>query len=405
MPRFHYKAVTPGGNLEEGEMDGADEAVVIRSLQAAGYLPIRAARADHRLRLRLRLPARRAWRIAPRQLAAFTHELAALLRAGLTLDHALSLMAGLYDDAGMRRLVVELEAALRNGSSLSAALQQYPVVFPSYYVALVRAGEAGGTLEPTLARLHEHLDQSQALCQDVRAAFTYPALLLAVSLASVAVLLVFVVPQFARLITDSGQSAPPAMQALLTVSALLGDWGWTLPLAAAAAASAVRRRVKTPAGRTAADRMLLRLPLIGDLVRRLEVARFARTLGTLLQNGVPLLAGVNSAADVFVNRALAAAVPGLAESLRQGRGLAAPMLACGEFPSLAVQLIGIGEESGQLDTMLLRVADMLDDEIRRRIRQLLTLLEPALIVVLGMVIAGILYAILSAILGMNDIAL
>lgn len=403
MPRFRYKAVAPGGTLEEGEMDGADEAVVVRSLQAAGYLPIRAAPADRRLRLRL--PVRRAWHITPRQLAAFTHELAALLRAGLTLDHALSLMAGLCDDAGMRHLVAELEAALRNGSSLSAALQQHPTVFPAYCIALVRAGEAGGTLEPTLARLHEHLERSQALRQDVRAALTYPALLLAVSLASVAVLLIFVVPQFARLLADSGQSAPPAMQALLTVSALLGDWGWTLPLAAAAAAVAVRRRVTTPAGRAAADHMLLRLPLVGDLVRRLEVARFARTLGTLLQNGVPLLAGVNGAADVFANRALAATVPGLAESLRQGRGLAAPMLASGEFPSLAVQLIGIGEESGQLDVMLLRVADMLDDEIRRRIRQLLTLLEPALIVVLGIVIAGILYAILSAILGMNDIAL
>lgn len=403
MPSFHYKAVAPGGTIEEGRMDGADADVVIRALQAGGYLPIRATRSGSRLHWpRLR---RRARRFAPRRLIALTHDLAVLLRAGLPLDQTLHMIGELSDDADTHALVAELETALRNGAALSAALQARPDAFPRFYIALVRAGEAGGNLEPTLTRLHDYLERSQALRHSVQSALIYPALLVTVSLLSVAVLLAFVVPQFAQLLADSGQPAPPATRAVLLASELLRGYGWTLPVLAAIAAALLRRRLENPAGRAAADRLLLRLPLVGDLIRRLETARFTRTLGTLLHNGVPLLAGVHTAAEVFGNRTLAACVPDLCESLKQGRGLAAPMLACGQFPRQVVQLIRVGEESGQLDAMLLRVADLLDAEIGQRIQRLMTLLEPALIVVLGIVIAGILFSILSAILGMNDIAL
>lgn len=403
MPSFHYKAVAPGGAIEEGRMDGADEGAVIRALQAGGYLPIRASRTATRLAWQgLR---RRRRRIDPVRLTAMTHDLAVLLRAGLTLDHALRMVGDQNDDADTHSLVMELETALRNGASLSAALQERPDAFPRFYIALVRAGEAGGNLEPTLTRLHDYLQRSLSLRHSVRSALIYPALLVTVALVSVAVLLAFVIPQFAQLLADSGQPVPPATRVVLFASDLLRGYWWALPLTAVAAAALLRHRLATPAGRAAADRLLLRLPVLGDLIRQIEVARFARALGTLLQNGVPLLAGVSTAAEVFANRILAATVPELGESLKQGRGLAGPMLACGQFPRQMVQLVKVGEESGQLDVMLVRVADLLDAEVGQRIQRLMTLLEPALIVALGIVIAGILFSILSAILGMNDIAL
>lgn len=402
MPSFHYKALTAAGAIEEGRREGADEDAVIRALQADGYLPIHAGRAVPRMAWpRLRGRDRR---LAPERLTSLTHDLAVLLRAGLPLDHALHLLGEQSPPGDARARALELETALRNGASLSSALQNRPDDFPGYYIALVRAGEAGGNLEAMLARLHAYLERSQTLRHNVRAALIYPTLLLSVALASVAVLLAFVVPQFAQLLADSGQPVPPATRAVLLASELLRGYGWVIPLAALATAAVLRRRLATPAGRAAADRLLLRLPLLGAMIRHIEVARFARTLGTLLQNGVPLLAGVNTAAAVFANRAIAGVVPELSASLKQGGGLAGPMLASGLFPQQAVQLIKVGEESGRLDDMLVRVADILDGETERRIQKLMALLEPALIVALGCVVAGILFSILSAILSMNDIA-
>ncbi|MFO7553081.1 MAG: type II secretion system F family protein [Haliea sp.] len=401
MPSFHYKAVGPGGAVEEGRMDGMDEAAIIQKLRDGGYIPIRASRAG--TGFRLSYIGQSKWKLSPQRLTAITHDLAALLRAGLTLDKALQLIRDLSENEAERGLVLGLEDALRNGNTFSAALQERPGMFPGFYAAMVRAGEAGGNLEPTLARLYSYLERSQALRSDIRSALIYPALLLTVSLASVAVLLVFVVPQFAQLLSDSGQPVPPATQAVLFASELLRGYWWTVPVLLSLAIVFLRRRLATPAGRSAADRLVLRLPVVGDVVRRQEVARFARALGTLQQNGVPLLSGVRTAGEVFTNRALAATVSDLAENLKQGRGLSGPMQASGQFPNQVVQLVKVGEESGQLEAMLLRIADLLDADIGRRIQRLMTMLEPILIVGMGVVIAGILFSILSTIMGLNDI--
>ena len=401
MPRYNYKAVSPGGTVEEGQMEGVDEAVVIRSLRDGGYIPIRARRAG----TGLRLPQLRQHKpgLAPQRMAAMTHDLAVLLRAGLTLDNALRLIGDLCEGEPERGLVLGLENALRQGKSFSMALQDLPGVFPGFYVALVRAGEAGGNLETTLERLHSYLERSQALRSSVQSALIYPALLLVVSLVSVAVLLAFVVPQFAQLLADSGQLLPPVTQAVLFAGELMRAHWWMLPLLAVIAAYLLRRSMASTAGRFALDHFLLHLPVVGEIVLRQEVARFARALGTLLQNGVPLLSGVSTAGDVFTNRVLASTVSGLVESLKEGSGLSKPMSTSSLFPNQVVQLVKVGEESGQLETMLLRVADLLDADIGRRIQRLMTLLEPILIVVLGVVIAGILFSILSTIMGLNNI--
>lgn len=406
MPRYRYKAVAPGGTIEEGQMDGADEAFVIRALQSAGYLPIRAARAAQAWRRPLHWLRSRRNSLKPEQLLTFTHDLALLLRTGLPLDHALHLIGELSDDHAEQNLIEMLEDALRSGRSFSTALENSPVAdFPSFYTALVRAGEAGGTLEPTLARLHEYLERSQALRRAVQAALVYPSLLLIVSLVSVLTLLVFVVPQFGQLLADSGQPMPASTQMVMFASELLRGYWWLGIGFMAAVALLLHRQLSLPESRARIDDLLLRMPVCGDLIRRLETARFTRALGTLMQNGVPVLAGVDIAAATFSNRILHASMPAIVESLKQGRGMARQLAAIGQFPRLAVQLIRIGEESGQLDSMLLRSADILDAEIKQRIQSLISILEPALIVILGLVIAGILMSILAAILGMNDIAL
>lgn len=406
MPTYHYKAVAPGGILEEGRMEAEDARSVIHSLQATGYLPIRADSTERTWRwARLRARARQQTLKAPR-IAAFTHDLAMLLRSGLPLDQSLRLMAGLAADAQEQQIVKEIETALHAGRPLSAALaEERSHSFPPLYTAMVRAGEAGGTLDATLTRLHEHLEHGQTLRRSVRSALIYPTLLLGISLLSVLMLLLFVIPEFGQLLADSGQPVPASTRIVVSFSEMLRAHGWIAALALLAGAVLLRHRLRQPQSRERIDALLLRTPLIGELIRHLDAARFTRTLGVLLQNGVPLLSAVDTAGAVIANHTLRATLPSLADSLKHGRGLAEPLVKAGQFPRLSVQLIRIGEESGRLDEMLLRCADILDTELRQRLQNLIAVLEPALIVVLGIVIAGILMSLLTAILGMNDLAM
>jgi general secretion pathway protein F len=397
---YRYKGVNAQGEVVEGgiEADAAPDAVA--RLQDAGLLPIRVQPATSG---RQPLPWRRGGGAPQREIDAFTHELAILLAAGLPLDRALRTLSDLADDARLKRLIARLEEGVRAGASLSSALEAQEGVFSPLYVSMVRAGEAGGATDQALARLAEHLERARALRESVLSALIYPLILVAVAGVSVLILLMYVVPQFTQLFEDMGGALPLPTRVVIGTGELVQGYWWTVALGVLALLAYVRHQRARPVRRLRWDALLLRVPLLGALAVKTEVARFSRTLGTLLGNGVPLLSALAIARDTLANLAVAQAVDTAGAELAQGRGLSGPLADTGVFPRIAVQMIQVGEESGRLEEMLLRVADVYDREVRRAIQRLLALLEPALIVGLGIIIAAIVLSLLTAVLGMNQL--
>lgn len=405
MPVFRYRAVSHGGEMLQGEIEAPSQAAAIEKLQGAGHLPI-SAEAGGAAAIRGQRPVFRwpRWGAARHDaIRAMTRELATLLKAGLPLDQALSTLADVSASPAVKKLVRDIYARVQGGAALSGAMEAQGESFSRLYLNLIRAGEAGGALETVLQRLADYLERSAALRANIVSALIYPVILLFIALFSVSALLVFVVPQFVPLFEDTGAALPLATRLVFGAAEGLQRFWWTLPLALAVGGWLLQNRLKAPAGRLRWHSFLLRLPLCRGLIARLEVARFARTLGTLLGNGVPLLTGVALVREVITNQAIAAIMSRAIERLEQGGRLAEALVREPHFPALAVQLIRVGEESGQLEAMLLKIADIYDIEVNTTIKRLLALVEPVLILGLGGLIAVIIISILVAILGLNEL--
>lgn len=404
MATFEYKAVKANGEIVEGDMEAPDEATVVLRLQAEGFIPVRTAPARKGMKLELSLARRGGGKIGQKQITLLTRELASLLEAGLTLDRALQILLELNDDPAMSQLLGTLQEKMRGGKTFSVALEEQRKLFSKLYVNMVRAGEAGGALQAVMARLADYLERSAELRESVKSALIYPIILVTVAGLSVALLLVFVVPQFAQMFADMGQTLPLPTRIVIGTGDFVRGYWWLLVLLGVGVYLAARARLARPEVRYAWDRRLLRMPLFGDLLTKVETARFSRTLSTLVENGVSLLGALTLVKDVISNRIIAETVEKAADKLRHGRGLAEPLMEEGVFPRLALQMMKVGEESGQLETMLSKVADMYDKEVRTTVQRMLALLEPLLIVGLGVVVAGIIMSILVAIMSVNQLA-
>jgi general secretion pathway protein F len=390
---FRYEAVTPAGELSTGEMEAADQAAVVLRLQEAGLIPLRAEPSRFEWRVR---PAG-ARRVARRELALFIRELASLVHAGLTVDRALQVIIDATRDAPARALAGEVQQAVRAGASLSDALEAQRPAFSRFHVSMVRAAEAGGALDQGLAHLAEHEERARALRESVVSALVYPAILVAVAGAALLLLLAYVVPQFVPLFADAGRALPLSTRVVMGAAELLRELGPAAALAGVALALAARRYRY--------DGLLLRLPLAGELVRRMEMARLSRSLATLLAGGVPLLAALSIARDLLANRVLSESLEVALAALKGGGSLSGGLASTGLFPALGVQMIKVGEESGRLEEMLGRVADLYDGEVAAATRRLLSVLEPALIVGLGALIGAVILSVLAAIVGINELPL
>jgi general secretion pathway protein F len=397
MPLYRYKAATPSGETSEGEVFAADEQQVIAQLQAAGQIPIRVVAGGG-------VSGFRRARVRAQDVQVFTQELATLLAAGLPLDKALQIILDLSEDPRMERMVGRVLDGVRGGAALSEALQAQSGVFSRFYVSMVRAGEMGGALEKVLTRLSEYLIRAKELRDTVVSALIYPAILLTVSVVSVFVLMVFVVPHFTQLFDDAGRALPMLTQVVVGTADFLRGYWWVLIGAVVLGTLVMRRQLANPASRLRWDRRVLRLPLVGDLVRKMETSRFSRTLGTLLGNGVPLLSAISIVRETLGNRVLEQGMSVAVDGLKEGQGMSGPLLEADLFPRLGMQMIKVGEETGRLEDMLLQVADIYDREVRIAVQRMLSLLEPALIVGLGLVIATIILSILIAIVSVNELA-
>jgi general secretion pathway protein F len=402
MPLFEYKAVAPSGETVRGTMEAASVELVVLKLQEAGNIPLQAEEAGTG---GFSLSALRMMRrgMNTREVGQFTQQMSTLLGAGLPLDRSLQVLMELSENDRVRSTVSDIREHVREGGSLSDALEKQHGAFSRLFVSMVRAGEIGGTLDVTLNRLSDYMERSRDLKDSVVSALIYPIILLLLAAGSLILLLVYVIPQFTPIFEELGGDLPLITKMVLGVGKVLQHFWWALILIAFLAVAQFRRMMAVEEKRFAWDGRVLRFKWAGDLVAKLETARLTRTLGTLLSNGVPLLAALSIARNVVNNTVLRKDVTDAAREVKTGGGLARNLGKGGRFPRFALQMISVGEETGQLDAMLMKVSDSYDIEVRNTIERLLAIFTPVVTLLLAVMIGTIVMSVLLAILGINDL--
>lgn len=402
MALYRYKAVAPTGETLTGQMEAGSRDEVVMRLQDGGNLPIEAVEAGAAGGISLDQLFRRS-AMNQTQIAMFTQQLGTLLGAGQPLDRALQILSELPESEAGRRMVERLKDAVRGGTTLSSALEQQHGVFSRLYVNMVRAGEVSGSLTDTLKRLAEYLERSRQLKGTVINALIYPAILVCMVIFAVITLMVVVVPSFEPIFTELGDNLPLLTKIVLAVAGFLESFWWLLVAGIIGTIVWLNRQWGDPEQRLNWERRLLSAPRIGELLLKVETARLARTLGTLLVNGVPLLTGLSIAKNVMTNTLLAAAVEDAAGDVKTGSGLAFALGATKRFPKLALQMIAVGEEAGELDGMLMKVADTYDVDVRNTVERLIAAMVPALTAVMTVLIGVIMISIVQPILTMSSL--
>jgi len=405
MTLFHYKALTSTGELSEGEIEAASEQAAVAQLRESGHLPISfeasangvASAGQGGLFSRYR-------RLSHTQLTIFTRELSRLIGAGVSLDRSLTILATVSDNPVERDLITRLIEDIRAGGTFADAIRARGAPFGRLYINMVKAGEEGGALNIVLDRLADYLEKSREFRANISAALIYPAILLIVSLLSLILLLTLVVPQFQRMFDEAGAALPLPTQIVIGIADWLQSYWWVLLLLLLLLLLSIPKLMARPGVKQRWDEFVLSLAGIGPLVRKIEVARFCRTLATLLSNGVVLLTALAIVKETLGNLALAGSVERISRSLKGGGTFSDPMLEDGVFPKLACHMVRVGEETGSLDQMLMDVADIYDKEVSQSLKKLLNLLEPLMILTLGVLIAGIIFSILLALLSINELA-
>jgi general secretion pathway protein F len=404
MALYRYKAVTLGGDVSEGSLEAANREEAVGRLQAQGQVPIRVDAAKQArwslLASRDRSQARRA---SSRLVPALIRQFETLLRAGLPLDRALDLVEEQATSKLEAQVLKRMGERLRSGGNLSDAMGDEPL-FPPFCAAIVRAGEAGGSLETALATLAQQMDKALKARERLQSALLYPAIVTAACGFSILFLFAFVVPRFQAFFENSDADIPAITQAVLALGIFFEQYGWTIPVVGIFILGAALLYLNDPEHRRAWAARLLTLPVLGTILVRADTAQFCRALGTLLKNGVPLTRALDIAVGTFRNPALAGAVSGALGEVKEGRGLSDPLARTGVFPRFALRLIRIGEEAARLDDMLVEVADVYDRETERDTERLLSILSPALTVILGLVVAVVVGSILLALMGVYQLA-
>jgi len=405
MPKYRYTAVKDLSESVEGYMEAASKFAVINRLHASGHTPIRVHEVGISSIGGIDVAELfRSRRISDTTLALISRHLAMLLRAGLALDEALGTVEELVDRKHEKECLRSLLERISGGTTLADAMAAQTNVFPEFYVSMVRAGEAGASLEAVLGRLADFLERSVAAKETVRSALLYPLVVAFVCCSSIAILFAFVIPRFRPLFEQAGDALPSSAHLLLVISDLINEFWWIGLLSILLILIVGHWYFRDPDRRHRWDWLSLKMPLFGDLIRKVEVVHFARTLGTLLRNGVSLLQALTITRETIGNRIFVDAVDTVIEHVKSGKGLAEPLDQTKVFPPLAVHLVRVGEEAGRQEEMLLDIADIFETETRRTINRMLTLLGPALTVGMGVVVAGVIGSILTAVLSVYDLA-
>ncbi len=402
MPIYEYRAVAPSGDVVQGSMEAINSDAVVAKLQAEGNLPLSTKEAG---KGGFSLSSLRLGRqgMSAAEVGQFTEQMATLVGAGLPLDRSLTVLADLAENDKVRKVVTALRDKVRGGETFSKSLESHQHSFNKLYINMVRAGEIGGTLDITLDRLSDYLASSKDLKDSVVSALIYPILLVVLAIASLILLLVYVIPQFTPIFEELGGELPLLTRIVLGVGGVLQSFWWLIAAVVFFVVYAFRSMLADTEKRRGWDGWLLKRRWVGDLVSKLETARLSRTLGTLLTNGVPLLSALGIARNVLSNTVMQADLSEARKQVQSGGSLARNLAASGHFPKFALQMISVGEETGQLDTMLGKVANAYDREVRTTIDRLMALFVPLLTLLLAGMIGLIVMSVLVAILGINDL--
>jgi general secretion pathway protein F len=395
MALFSYRATTMEGTIVEGAIEAADEKSAIERLKNTGVIPLRVAAPEEGLKKRITL------RSSKVNLLTFTTELSTLLGAGLPLDRSLNILSSISESKDMKNIVQSILKSIREGSSFSDALQRHPKVFPRLYINMIRAGESGGVLDVVLDKLNEFLESSKELKEHIFSVMIYPTILIITGGISIIILLTYVLPKFSVIFAELGGSLPLPTQILLTFSNILKSYWWIVLSVLITGWIIFRNYIKSDTGRYKWD--AFKLKMMGEVIRKLETARFCRTLGTLLKSGVPLLQALNNARDVISNKVLASGIDAVSAGAKEGKGIALPLSEANAFPPLALSMIKVGEETGQLDNMLLKVASTYEKSLNTAIKRFVSLLEPAMILIMGLFIGFIVISMLMAIFSITEL--
>ena len=403
MPLYAYRGLDAGGHAVGGVVDADSPRGARQKLRRTGVFPTD-LNEERRDALRgLSILARRPERVPAAELAAITRQFSTLVAAGLPLVEALGALVEQAERPTLSRTLAQVRQEVTEGSSLADALAQHPRLFASLYINMVRAGEASGALHVVLERLADYTENQARLLRKVRNALTYPVLMLLISAVILFFLLSYVVPKVTRIFQETHQQLPLPTRLLLGVSDFVAQWWWLLLLILAGVGMGVMRWARTPAGRDRVDRWTLALPYFGRLTQKLAVARFARTLSTLLASGIGLLPALDIVKSIVDNTVLTRAIERARDAIREGQSIATPLRESGFFPPLVVHMVAVGERSGQLEAMLGKAADTYDDEVENAVGALTTILEPIIIVFMGGVVLFIVLAILLPIFELNRI--
>ena len=404
MPVYTYKATDPLGKVVEGSLEAAEERGVVEKLHNSGLIPIRIQLPKEARASTLDISFDSLFsRITSREVLNFSQELSTLVNSGLPLDRSLKIMVELTENKKLKEVIRNVLQAVEGGSSLADALAKHPKVFSRLYTNMIRAGEAGGVVDLILKRLAEYLENTRETRDFIISALIYPVILTLVGAILMVVMLVWVIPKFALIFEDMGQALPLPTQVLLSISRGIVSYWWLLLAVVIFGFVGFKRFINTEEGRIKWDKIKFRIGLLQRFIQKNEAARFSRTLGTLIRSGVPILEALNIVKETVGNTVFAHAIADVRNRMKGGAGIAGPLQESGVFPPLSVHMITVGEETGQLDEMLLKVADNYEKEVRNSIKRMISLLEPALILIMGVVVGFIVFSMLIAIFSVNEI--
>jgi general secretion pathway protein F len=403
MATFFFRAVASDGKVRSGSLSGESDKLIARELRKQGLTPIYVGVAPKGNAFEIKLPSFGGRK--RRDVLFFTQELSTLLNSSVPLDRSLSITAELTERAAFRFIVLDVLRVLKSGRSLADSLATHPDYFSDLYINMVRAGEASGSLAVIFERLAEFERSRDELRNYIISSMIYPALLACVGLASIFILLNFVVPRFASIFADTHMKMPTPTRLMLEASDLVHNYGWLAAGTLTAAFVAFRIYVGTTAGRLWWDGARLKLPLLGMALLKAETSRFARAMSTLVANTVPLVQSIGIAAATLNNKTIANSLAGVAQGVKRGEGIAAPMRKAAVFPPLAAHLLTVGEETGRLDQMFARMADIYENETRAAIKRFTNIFEPLIILVMGVLVGSLILSMLLAITSINDVGI
>lgn len=392
MPKFDWEARSKAGSTQKGVMEAANAAQVESQLKRYGFSSITVKEQGKGFQLQIKFPGSGAKKIETKDLVVFTRQFATMIDSGLPLVQCLDILSGQQENKTFKEILVKVKESVESGSTFADALAKHPKAFDQLYVNLVAAGEVGGILDTILARLAAYIEKAMKLKKQVKGAMVYPITIMSIAVIVVGVILVFVIPTFAKMFADFGGELPMPTRIVIAMSDFLTKYLVVLIAAAYGIKWAIGKYYQTPGGRKNIDRFALRAPIAGPLIRKVSVAKFTRTLGTMISSGVPIMDGLEIVAKTAGNKIVEEAIYKVRQSISEGKTIAEPLAESGVFPPMVVQMISVGEATGAMDAMLNKIADFYDDEVDDAVGAMTSMMEPLLMVFLGTTVGGLVIA-------------